>query len=184
VRTGSWDLGQHDINSRWTIAQIYRWYKILSPRIELAVTSVALDSQNAILYVGVQQNFRVWPIALLGYVARVELVTKLGLKREEGEGRYYIESQEDLYQTDQFARFVWFGVWRGVMVFQVVNLIVCVLMALLLKPVTWVEERWQYGQVKNLPKDDTVKTAAEWENEWRRQMDGMGRLSNTEHVDT
>lgn len=32
--------GLGEINSRWVIWMIYRWYKILSPRIELGVDSV------------------------------------------------------------------------------------------------------------------------------------------------
>jgi hypothetical protein len=180
VRTGSWDLG-HGLTSRWAIAQIYLWYKILSPHIELSVTSVALDKANSILYVGAQQSFRIWPVALLGYCAEVELTTKLGLRFEEGEGKYFIESQDDLYQTDQFARFVWFGVWMVVWGFQVVNMGICVVMAYLLAPVTWVEERWQNGQVSNLPKEDTSRIRDDWENEWRGQTDGMERSSNTDH---
>jgi hypothetical protein len=37
-RTGSWD------NSRWLIQIIYRWYKIMSPRIDLTVNSVGMPT--------------------------------------------------------------------------------------------------------------------------------------------
>jgi hypothetical protein len=33
-RTGSWS------NSRWLVGKIYRWYKIMSPRIDMSVQSV------------------------------------------------------------------------------------------------------------------------------------------------
>jgi len=33
-RTGSWN------NSRWLVGKIYRWYKIMSPRIDMSVQSV------------------------------------------------------------------------------------------------------------------------------------------------
>ncbi|KAF2671150.1 hypothetical protein BT63DRAFT_438667 [Microthyrium microscopicum] len=42
VRTGSWDLG-NGLNSRWAISKVYRWYKILSPTIDVVVVSVAVD---------------------------------------------------------------------------------------------------------------------------------------------
>ena len=33
---------EHGANSRWWIAMIYRWYKIMSPRIDLDVQSVGV----------------------------------------------------------------------------------------------------------------------------------------------
>merc|ERR1711881_690777 len=54
----------------------------------------------------------------LGYKANVNLVTKLSLEHEAAEGKYYIKEQNDLYQTDEFAKFVWFGIWRVVMLWE------------------------------------------------------------------
>ena len=72
-RTGSFD------GSRWLIWCIYRWYKILSPKIEISITSVTYDPKNLILYVSIHQIFRIWVVPF--YSAGVELVTVLHLER-------------------------------------------------------------------------------------------------------
>ena len=74
---------------------IYRWYKILSPHIDLAVDGVgkcmslvgitsamvdentAFDEQNLRLYVSLHQNFKLWVVPF--YNAPVKLVTVLQL---------------------------------------------------------------------------------------------------------
>ncbi|CZT18738.1 uncharacterized protein RCC_04582 [Ramularia collo-cygni] len=90
--------------SRASILAIFRWYKILSPRIELSVNSIAFDEKNLILYVGISQVFAVWFIPF--YRAPVTLTTVLQLTKPTGSTVYHIKSQNDLYQVDQFVRFV------------------------------------------------------------------------------
>ncbi|KAF2402377.1 hypothetical protein EJ06DRAFT_580641 [Trichodelitschia bisporula] len=141
-RTGSFAFSPR-FNSRELIIAIYRWYKILSPRIDLEVTSVAYDPASYILYVHIAQGFRIR--AVPGYRADVELVTVLRLRQEEGENGLRICSQEDLYQTDHFVRFFWLGGWAVVRLWQVLATAVCVLGALVGWPVTLVEERWEVG---------------------------------------
>ncbi|KAK5042358.1 hypothetical protein LTR84_012815 [Exophiala bonariae] len=63
--------------SRWLIAQIYRWYKILSPQIDVSVDSVAFDEEKLLLYVSIHQNFKIWLVPF--YNAPVNLVTVLQL---------------------------------------------------------------------------------------------------------
>ncbi|KIX05996.1 uncharacterized protein Z518_03970 [Rhinocladiella mackenziei CBS 650.93] len=157
-RTGSF------AGSVWLVIMIYRWYKILSPHIDVAVDSIAFDRGNLLLYVSIHQNFKLRMVPL--YSAPVKLVTVLQLttdpishaqeitevpttpsvsgqengKAEEKVGRkkvnfssedsesnksgpsenssgpvskdtgdeekYYIQSQNDLYQTSEFIKFV------------------------------------------------------------------------------
>jgi len=97
-RTGSFN------GSRASIHSIFRWYKILSPRIDLSVNSIAFDEKNLILYVGISQIFAIWLIPY--YRAPVTLTTVLQLTKPEGSTKYHIKSQNDLYQVDQFVRFV------------------------------------------------------------------------------
>jgi hypothetical protein len=144
-RTGNWDYGS-GWNSRWALKRIYRWYKILSPIIELDVTSVAFDKKNNILYAGVKQRFRVWALAPLGYKADVELVTKLKLVHHEANGKYYIHEQEDLYQTTEWLKFAWFGIWRLAWLMHLLAMVVCIVMAFVGTPVSYAEERWQIGR--------------------------------------
>ncbi|KAK5052555.1 hypothetical protein LTR84_002420 [Exophiala bonariae] len=63
--------------SRWLITQIYRWYKILSPEIDVSVDSVAFDPEKLLLYVSIHQNFKLWVVPF--YNAPVKLVTVLQL---------------------------------------------------------------------------------------------------------
>jgi hypothetical protein len=43
------------------------------------------------------------------YAAHVQLVTVLKLDQDKQTRRYLIQSQEDLYQTNEFVKFFWFG---------------------------------------------------------------------------
>ncbi|KAF2477971.1 uncharacterized protein BDR25DRAFT_179543, partial [Lindgomyces ingoldianus] len=131
-RTGSWE------NSRILVEAIYRWYKIMSPRIDLAVHSVAFDEPNLLLYVNISQVFRIWFIPF--YRAPVSLVTVLQLNHNKGNGLYYIHSQNDLYQVDQFVKFVAPGGWVIVWMWQFLATLFCLLGAAALWPVSVAEE--------------------------------------------
>ncbi|KAK7516107.1 uncharacterized protein IWZ02DRAFT_50243 [Phyllosticta citriasiana] len=167
-------------NSRLLIHGIYRWYKIMSPRVDISINSVAFDKQNLILYVHISQIFRVWVIPF--HYAPVSLVTVLQLERHSphdgavggaggggggdanstrststnggsrqgssavGDGRYYISSQNDLYQTTEFPRFVFPPAFVIVWFWQLFATVFCNVAALVLTPVTWAEERlWREG---------------------------------------
>jgi hypothetical protein len=148
VITGSWDQG-NGWNNRWATAKIFQWYQILSPRIDLSVDSVAFDKSNHILYVGIHQTFQIWFFAPLAYKAEVDLTTKLGLVQN---GRkYYIQSQNDLYQVNEWTKFWWFGIWRLVWIWQALSLIACIIMAYILTAISWLEESWKVGDMKSLP---------------------------------
>ena len=62
--------------------------------------------------------------------------------QDKPSSRYYIQSQQDMYQTNEFFKF--FSVFRIAWLFMVVGQFVatgfCVLGALLGGPVSWVEE--------------------------------------------
>ncbi|OJD32693.1 uncharacterized protein BKCO1_3700010 [Diplodia corticola] len=141
-------------NSRALIVAIYRWYKIMSPRIDLRVNSVAFDQTNLILYVHISQVFRVWLIPF--YSAPASLVTVLHLARvpasrsadekgEAGRAKYYITAQNDLYQTSEFVRFFWPGGFLFVWMWQLAATFFCVLGALFLSPLTALQEHFHQG---------------------------------------
>jgi hypothetical protein len=170
-RTGSFDkeltlpfFGSVYMNSRWVIGKIYHWYKILSPKVDLMVTSVAFDEENLILYVNVQQTFRLvwlWPIY---HPAHVSLVTVLKLVHVSGEfehlsadrstsptyaavadpdhdtkpNRYLIASQDDRYQTSEFVKF--FGLrwihWM-MLAWQYFAMVFCIIGASIGRPLIW-----------------------------------------------
>ncbi|PSN64709.1 hypothetical protein BS50DRAFT_602288 [Corynespora cassiicola Philippines] len=137
-RTGSWQ------NSRFLIHSIYRWYKIMSPRIDITVQSVAFDKPNLLLYVTLHQTFRIWALPL--YAAPVSLTTVLTLERHPPDHKYYIAAQNDLYQVDQFVRFVWLGGWLLVRAWQFCATLLCLVGAGVLWPVSLVEEWYGEGE--------------------------------------
>ena len=136
---------------------------------------MAFDKENSILYVDIRQTFRIFAFALLGYKADVALVTKLSLEHRPSEGRYYIKEQNDLYQTDQFAKFLWFGLWRLVIVWHLISMVVCILLAAVGGPVSFVEEKLQVGEVKDLSDSWVDSGFNEREEERRRIGHANGR---------
>ena len=109
----------------------------------------AFDSQNLLLYVHISQTFRIWKIPF--YYAPVSLVTVLQLNHNKADGKYYIESQNDLYQVDQFIKFVFPGGWLLVWLWQFWATAFCLLGAVALWPVSFVEE-WM-GQKDDGPRE-------------------------------
>jgi hypothetical protein len=64
-------------------------------------------------------------------------------QRTDGLSKYYITSQNDLYQTSEFVKFVlpWFGIGTiGVMLWQYTATFFCIVGAVLGLPITWLEE--------------------------------------------
>lgn len=78
--------GVGKIDSRVLVAAIYRWYKVLSPKIELEVESCVYDERASLLYLTIFQVFSLWFIPF--HRAPVRLVTVLHLTpaRTNGDG--------------------------------------------------------------------------------------------------
>ncbi|KAL9021153.1 MAG: hypothetical protein Q9185_001692 [Variospora sp. 1 TL-2023] len=162
-RTGSYE------GSRWLIWCIYRWYKIMSPRIEISIDGVAYDEKNRTLYVDIHQVFRIWVIPF--YNVPVSLTTVLKLIRDpplppqpsystpinpneswhatlnrtttsSEKPLYYIQSQNDLYQVNELLKFFsQFGLLSGLLVlWQFIATALCVVGATVFWPVSWVEQ--------------------------------------------
>ncbi|KAK3307018.1 uncharacterized protein B0T15DRAFT_528949 [Chaetomium strumarium] len=186
-----------ELDSRMLIAAIYRWYKILSPKISLEIESCAFDEQTNIVYLRIFQIFSIWfipfhrsPVSLVtalhlrpvseptsselqenqpppppyhaaeeklhavqegtepsyASVAKGEAspppsptTAKHGGKEDAKSGsmttRYYITKQEDLYQVNEFLKFV--SMTPGAMLagaFQLWATLMCLLGALVLGP--------------------------------------------------
>ncbi|KAF2154068.1 hypothetical protein K461DRAFT_277137 [Myriangium duriaei CBS 260.36] len=149
-------------SSRFQVARIYRWYKILSPQISLKVHSVSWDKANNILYVGITQIFAIWlipfhqsEVSLVTVLHLVQQQNRLGISSEEDEdssvvnlnanigGKWYIKSQNDLYQTDQFIRFVLPPFAFILPLWQYFATLVCIICSYLFEPVSWWEESRQ-----------------------------------------
>lgn len=130
------------------------------------VTNVPLayDETNLILYVNISQNFRLWIAPF--YQAPVNLTTVLKLRKGD-DNKYYISSQDDLYQVDQFVRFGYPGILLAWIVhaWWALATLFCVIGALLFYPMTLLEEQWanekKQGKLNKQPQlIDLVAVAA------------------------
>lgn len=133
-----------DFNSRWVIWMIYRWYKILSPKIVLDVHSAVLDQKTLTLYVAISQVFKFFFVPQWFHKPEVSLVTVLKLSHEPETNKYLIESQQDLYQSNEVVKFVGPIFNLVVMLWQLLATGFCILGALSLAPVTMLEQRVTY----------------------------------------
>lgn len=107
-------------------------------------TEAAFDEANLILYVTISQVFRIWAVPF--YYAPVRLTTVLNLRHSPSMGKYYIEKQDDLYQVDQWIRFLLPGGWLLIWLWHAWATLFCVLGTYVLYPVTWIEEHWGWGE--------------------------------------
>ncbi|KFY89021.1 hypothetical protein V500_05997 [Pseudogymnoascus sp. VKM F-4518 (FW-2643)] len=119
------------VNSRWVIGCVYRWYKVLSPRIEVDIESVVLDQKSQRLYVSMAQTFSLFIIPF--YSAKVPLITVLRLVKEDDD-RFYISAQEDYYEPEDFVKFFLPGAHWLLQIIQWFTVAICVICALLLAP--------------------------------------------------
>ncbi|RMD42746.1 hypothetical protein DV735_g2366, partial [Chaetothyriales sp. CBS 134920] len=151
-------------NSRWFIGEIYLWYKVMSPKIEINSYSVAYDKENLVLYVYSQQRFRLGILpaikaklltilwltqnldddynALADGVAPPNSSNSNGNSITGGGGKYYIKSQEDVYHpTEAIRYFSPLGLGTTlVTVLQIIATIFCVIGATLGFPIISLEE--------------------------------------------
>ncbi|KAH8881002.1 hypothetical protein GQ53DRAFT_832846 [Thozetella sp. PMI_491] len=183
--------GLGTFNSRTLILAIFKWYRILSPRISLEIESAILDPQTNRMYLEISQVFAIWFIPF--YRAPVHLTTVLHLvqcrvtgsgrilerlpqastaKPRENDGpsyaevaaaepngkgkskavhsstgeddttlrlgytRYMIAKQEDLYQTNEFLKFILPGLGAPAWyLWQIVSTLFCVFGVLACWPV-------------------------------------------------
>ncbi|KAI0997643.1 hypothetical protein K3495_g10545 [Podosphaera aphanis] len=135
-----------EFNSRWVIWLIYRWYKILSPRIIINIESVEFNVKTSVLYCEITQVFS--PVSIPFYKTKVHLTTKITVHQSLNNGKYYIKTQEDLYQSNQIVKFFWPGGGIIVWLFQLFATFLCIIGALVYAPITY----WQQkkSEIRNL----------------------------------
>ncbi|WYZ45272.1 hypothetical protein EsH8_VIII_000588 [Colletotrichum jinshuiense] len=155
------------INSRWLILMVYRWYRILSPNIEMEIESSVQDQKNNLLYVKMRQDFRLWFVPF--YSAPVDFVVVLRLEtrtidsngnplpRGQGDAatigsrqRQFIVSQEDHYQVGEWIKFLvpFFGYWAW-LAWTLFATSLCVVGAFFGYPLTWFFQQKAENNISN-----------------------------------
>lgn len=116
----------------------------------------AYDEPNLILYVNITQIFGLWFIPF--HRAHVNLTTVLELKQNRGDDKYYIQSQNDLYQTDQFVKFLIPPSWIFVWLWQFWATFFCFLGAAALWPITYAEQWvWEESESRKSGKNSGTR---------------------------
>ena len=110
------------------------------------------------------QLFRIWVIPFAS--ASVTLTTLLQLVEEpyptphqpDKRSRYFIQSQNDLYQVNEWIKFASpFGILGlAVMTWQLIATALCVLGAVVMWPVSWVEQNVVGGNDEKSIKDAII----------------------------
>ncbi|KPM35353.1 hypothetical protein AK830_g11229 [Neonectria ditissima] len=98
------------IESLWIVLSIYRWYRTISPHLDIKVDCAVFDQRTGLLSVSLRQTFALGFVPL--YKAPMRLVSVLQLTQRTPstaddtfatesphyiQPKYYIASQEDLY---------------------------------------------------------------------------------------
>jgi hypothetical protein len=114
------------------------------------------------LYVNISQIFRIWVVPF--HRSPVSFTTVLRLKHSRDDGKYYIQSQDDLYQVDQFVRFVLPPGWILIWIWHYWATFFCVVGTFVLWPISALEQwLWQEGQYERLGKREFVVDGNELE---------------------
>lgn len=74
------------------------------------------------------------------YTSSVHLTVKLHLTQSPKNNKYYIKSQEDLYQVNEIFKLMGPGYSAIWWLYQIIATAFCILGALILAPVTWLEQ--------------------------------------------
>jgi len=99
----------------------------------------AYDKEALLIYANISQIFRIWFIPF--HKAPVTFVTVIELAHDARTGKYYIKSQDDLYQVDQWVLFLpGLGAHALVWLWQMFVSWQCLLLCYVFWPVTWFEE--------------------------------------------
>ena len=104
-----------------------------------STSAAAYDEKKLRLYVDISQVFRIWLVPFSS--AHVNLVTVLDLTYDHQQKVYRINSQNDLYQFNEWLKFI--SPFKGVIlqVIQFFATLACVICATIFSPLALLQER-------------------------------------------
>ncbi|APA09050.1 hypothetical protein SS1G_02924 [Sclerotinia sclerotiorum 1980 UF-70] len=154
-----------EVDSRWVLWCVYRWYKVLSPRIVVEVDGVEYNPETQTLFLQIHQIFHLFFVPF--FAPTVYLTTILYLTPSTGrlqshnhnsfEGsstgasesrrrtKYLIKHQEDLYQSTEVVKFFWPGGTKVISAWRLFATLLCISGAIIFAPFTWMQEWGWFG---------------------------------------
>lgn len=103
------------------------------------VHKTEFNQKSNLLFVDIHQVFSLFFVPF--YQSNVRLTTKLQLVQSPENNKYYIQSQEDLYQLNEVVKFFWPGGATILWLWQLLNMSLCVVGVLIFKPITMFDQR-------------------------------------------
>ncbi|KAL0944380.1 uncharacterized protein CTRU02_202267 [Colletotrichum truncatum] len=157
------------LNSRLFILMVYRWYRILSPNINMEIESTVQDQKTNLLYVKMHQDFRLWFVPFYSAPVDFVVVLRLETRTVDGDGRplprnqsdtptfgsrqrQFVVHQEDHYQVGQWLKFITpvVGPWAWY-AWSLFATFLCAVGALVGYPMTWLLQQSatsNYAEIK------------------------------------
>ncbi|KAF7959357.1 hypothetical protein EAE96_000977 [Botrytis aclada] len=150
-----------EANSRWVLGCVYKWYKVLSPRVVVGVDEVEYNPETKTLFLQLHQQFHLFFLPF--FYPTVYLTTILYLaptkdssenNSSASENKHLIKHQEDLYQSAELVKFFWPGGTQIISFWRLIATLLCILGAIIFAPMTWMEEWGWFGNGKDVKRSE------------------------------
>ncbi|KAM0163074.1 hypothetical protein ACHAPG_001446 [Botrytis cinerea] len=145
-----------EVNSRWVLGCVYKWYKVLSPRVVVGVDGVEYNSEAQTLFLQLHQQFHLFFVPFFYPTVYLTTIIYLAPTKESSESnssapqtKYLIKHQEDLYQSAELVKFFWPGGTQIISFWRLIATFLCILGAMIFAPMTWMEEWGWFGNGKD-----------------------------------
>ncbi|KAF7894325.1 hypothetical protein EAF00_007839 [Botryotinia globosa] len=153
-----------EVNSRWVLGCVYKWYKVLSPRVAVGVDGVEYNPETQTLFLQLHQQFHLFFLPFFYPTVYLTTILYLSPIKESAETsasasetKYLIKHQEDLYQSAELVKFFWPGGTQIISLWRLIATLLCIVGAMMFAPMTWMEEWGWFGNgmdVKRGEKED------------------------------
>ncbi|KAB8299137.1 hypothetical protein EYC80_001246 [Monilinia laxa] len=182
-----------EIDSRWVLWCVYRWYKVLSPRVRVGIDGIDYNSETQTLFVQLHQVFHLFFVPFFAPTVNLTTVLHLtpsqrsssssdtaGSSESRRRTRYLIKHQEDLYQSTEVVKFFWPGGTQIIGFGRLIATLLCIVGAIAFAPITWMEEWGWFGNGKDVKErantnEDEVNGVNGSKREKKRMVNGVSK---------
>ncbi|KAF7896618.1 uncharacterized protein EAF01_009021 [Botrytis porri] len=143
-----------EVNSRWVLGCVYKWYKVLSPRVVVGVDGVEYNPETQTLFLQLHQQFHLFFVPFFYPTVYLTTILYLARAKDSSEDKYLVKHQEDLYQSAELVKFFWPGGTQIISFWRWIATLFCILGAMAFAPVTWMEEWGWFGNGKDVKRGE------------------------------